>query len=96
MNIKNRDALYKALQTKIGDKPCPLCSKLSGFYVEFPEHQIIGFDRTPSGLNLEGEHYCIPCVTVICKNCGCAHMISLQVLLDDPNYITSSLEECEK
>lgn len=67
--------------------------KLSGFFIEFPEHQIIGFERNPNGLDLKGEHYYIPCATIICKNCGCTHMISLQVLLDDPNYLTTSLEE---
>lgn len=93
MFIKNREALYKAIEIKIGDRPCPFCGKKSGFFVELPEHQVIGFDRTSKGLDLSnnGEHVYIPCVTTICKNCGCIHMLSLQILLDDPNYLANSL-----
>lgn len=93
MEIKNRERLFKAIQTKIGDRPCPLCGKLSGFGVEIPEFQIIGFDRTSRGLNLgsSGSHEYIPCAAVICKNCGNVQMIALQVLMDDPDYLNSSL-----
>lgn len=93
MLIKNREALYSALSTKIGDRPCPLCGKNAGFHVELPEHQIIGFDRTSKGLDLSpsGFHHYIPSATLICKNCGCIQMLSLQVLLDNPNYPSDSL-----
>ena len=93
MLIKNRERVIRALENKIGVRPCPLCGKIAGFMPNIEEHQIIGFDRRIEGLNVGpgGEHIYIPCIPVICKNCGNVQMIALQVLMDDPDYLDSSL-----
>lgn len=90
MDIKNRSALFAAIQAKIGSRPCPLCGKLSGFGVEFPEYQILAYERDANTLNMRNDFGYIPCAIIICKNCGCIHHLSLQVLLDNPNYLSES------
>lgn len=93
MFIKNRERVIQALETKIGLRPCPLCGKHAGFMPNLEEHQVIGFDRTTNGLNIgpDGEHIYIPCIPIICKNCGNVQMLALQVLMDDSDYLDSSL-----
>ena len=93
MIIKNREAVIKALESKLGNRPCPLCGRMAGFQTGVDEHQIIGFGRTLNGLDLRPteEHAYIPCVVVICNHCGNTQMLALEVLLGNPNYIADSL-----
>lgn len=91
MDIKNMPSVFAAIERKIGAKTCPLCGKLAGYTVERTEFQALGFERSSRGVNVNGSHGYIPCVTVICKNCGCVQQLALSVLLDKPNYITDSL-----
>lgn len=92
MFIKNRESIIRAIEAKVGNKPCPMCGVLAGYMTGVDEHQVIGFDRTPEGLHIiGGEHVYIPCIAAICKNCGNVHMFALPILMDDPNYEINSL-----
>lgn len=87
MEIKNFSNVIPAIQKKVGNRSCPACGKFAGFTIDNAEFQHVSFNRTNVGLRINGEHRYIPCVSVICKNCGYIMNFHLPTLLDDPEYL---------
>lgn len=91
MLIKSRDSVTSALINKVGNKPCPMCSKPAGFSVDVHEYQETSFNRNENGVLVTGEQWYVPCALMICNNCGYIIKFSLEKLLDDPGYLKTSI-----
>lgn len=84
MNLKHRDEIEKAISSK-ALKPCPMCGA-SKYVVDGLEYHHTSFPLDEKDV-FEGDFSkiaSIPCVSIICENCGFIASLALSVLV--PGY----------
>lgn len=93
MLLNNIGAVEAAVNKKLGPKPCPMCSKTSGFTIDLHENHEASLDRNEKGVSPTGDHRFIPCAMMVCNNCGYVVKFVLEKLLDNPKLVSTSISK---